>query len=58
MRIGFTKGMILGSILGASVGMMMEDDGMRKRRSKMIRNGRRLARSSSAVIDNLTGMFR
>lgn len=58
MRIGFTKGMIVGSILGASVGMMMEDNGMRKRRGRMMRTGRRLVRASSDVIDNFSGMFR
>jgi len=57
MRGGFSKGMIIGSILGASVGMMMEGDGMRRRR-RMVKNGRRIMRASSDVIDNITDMFR
>lgn len=57
MRGRFSKGMIIGSILGASVGMMMEGDGMRRRR-RMMKNGRRLMRASSEVIDNITDMFR
>lgn len=57
MRGGFSRGMIIGSILGASVGMMMEGDGMRRRR-RMMKNGRRLMRASSEVIDNITDIFR
>lgn len=58
MRSGFSKGMVIGSILGASMGIMMDNGGMSKRRSKMMRNGRRFVRASSDVIDNFTGIFR
>jgi len=58
MRGGFTRGMLIGSVIGASIGVMMEGDGMKKRRVRMVKNGKRMARASSDLIDNFTDIFR
>lgn len=58
MRGGFTRGMILGGVLGASIGVMMEGDGMKRRRVRMMKNGRKMVRVSSDLIDNFTDIFR
>jgi hypothetical protein len=58
MRGGFTRGMLIGGVLGASIGVMMEGDGMKKRRVRMMKNGRKMVRASSDLIDNFTGIFR
>lgn len=50
--------MLIGGVLGASIGVMMEGDGMKKRRVRMMKNGRKMVRASSDLIDNFTGIFR
>lgn len=58
MRGGFAKGLIVGSIIGASMGMMMDNGNMSKNRKRMARNGRNIVRSSSDLISDVVRLFR
>ena len=58
MRGGFTKGMIVGSIIGISMSMMMDTGDMSKRKRRMLKNGRSVFRSSSDLINDVARMFR
>lgn len=59
MRTGFTRGLVIGSLIGASVSMMMNPDMMKARnRKKMMKNGRNLVRKSGNVISDVISMFR
>lgn len=56
---GFTKGLIIGGIIGAAASMMMEPGMMNnKTRRKMIKNGRNLVRSSGNIIGEVIDIFR
>lgn len=57
MRGSFTKGIIVGSIVGASVGMMLDNDMVMKRKRKMMKQGRRMMRASSEVIGNIVSLM-
>ncbi|NSW89170.1 MAG: YtxH domain-containing protein [Firmicutes bacterium] len=59
MLNGFTKGLIVGSILGASISMMMEPDIMKRRNKKrMIRAGRNFLRRTGNIISDVVDAFR
>lgn len=59
MNSGFTRGLIVGSILGASVSVMMNADKMNGRaKRRMMRNGRDLLRRSGGIIGDMVGLFR
>lgn len=59
MQNGFTKGLLLGSIIGASVSMMMNPDVLKNRtRKRMMRNGRGLFRKSGHIIGDVVELFR
>lgn len=58
MRGGFAKGLIVGSIIGASMGMMMDNGNMSKNRKRMAKNGRNFVRSSSDLINDVVRLFR
>lgn len=58
MRGGFTKGMIVGSIVGMSMGMMMDNGNMTKSKRRMMKSGRNALRSSSDLISDVIRMFR
>jgi hypothetical protein len=59
MNSGFTKGLFIGSIIGASVSMMMNNDMMRpKTRKRMMRTGRTLLKRSSGIIGDVVDIFR
>lgn len=59
MQGGFTKGLIIGSVVGAMVSMMMEPDMMKRRtRKKMMRSGRNFLRRSGHIIGDVIEMFR
>ena len=58
MRGGFTKGLIVGSIIGASMGIMMDNGNMKKSRKRMMRNGRNVLKSSSDIVSDVIRMFR
>lgn len=56
---GFTKGLIIGGILGAAASMMMEPGMMNnKTRRKLMRNGRNLVRSSGSLLGDVVDIFR
>jgi gas vesicle protein len=59
MNKGFTKGLIIGSIMGASVSMMM-NAGMAKdrNRKKMMKSGRNFFKKSGHLIGDIVSMFR
>lgn len=59
MNNGFTKGLLVGSIIGASISMMMNPDMMAGRnRKKMMRNGRSFLRRSGHIIGDVVDMLR
>lgn len=58
MRGGFTKGIIVGSIIGASMSMMMDNGNMSKKRRRMIKNGRSAWKSSADLIGDVVRMFK
>lgn len=59
MRSGFVKGMVVGSIIATSVGMMMNSDVMSsKSRRRMIRGGRSFIRKSGNLISDVADIFR
>ncbi|WP_010248048.1 hypothetical protein [Acetivibrio cellulolyticus] len=56
---GFAKGMIIGSMLGASVGMAMNSDVMGNRsRKRMKRRGLDLMRKSGSIIGDVMSLLR
>lgn len=59
MNRGFTRGLIVGSIVGASVSMMMNADMMKGRnRRKMMKSGRNFLKKSGYLIGDIVNMFR
>lgn len=59
MNSRFTKGLMLGSIIGTSLGMIMNPDMLSGRsRRKAMRTGKRFLRNSGHVIGNVVDMFR
>jgi gas vesicle protein len=59
MRNGFTKGLVIGSLIGASVSMMMNPDMMRNMsRRGMMKNGRSFMRKSGHFIGDVIDMLR
>lgn len=59
MQNGFTRGLLIGSIIGASVGMMMNQDMMKnKTRRRLMRGGRNLLRRSGSLVGDVVEMFK
>lgn len=59
MRGGFTRGLIIGSIVGASVSMMMNPDMMKTRgRRKMMKRGRNFLRKSGGFVEDVMDLLR
>jgi gas vesicle protein len=59
MNGGFTKGLIVGGIVGASVSMMMNNDTMKGRsRRKMMRSGKSILRNTGTLVGDIVEMFR
>ncbi|HHV99533.1 MAG TPA: YtxH domain-containing protein [Clostridiaceae bacterium] len=59
MNNGFTKGLIIGGLIGASVSMVMSPGGMKNRtRKKMMRTGRAMMRKSGNLIADMIDVFR
>ena len=55
----FAKGMIIGSMIGASVGMAMNSDAMSNRSKKrMRRKGMDLMRKSGTIIGDVMSLLR
>ncbi|HHW48937.1 MAG TPA: YtxH domain-containing protein [Clostridiaceae bacterium] len=56
---GFRKGLIIGGLIGASIGMMMGPEVMNSRtRKKMMRSGRNMLRRSGNIISDVIELFR
>ncbi|MCX7745345.1 MAG: YtxH domain-containing protein [Clostridia bacterium] len=59
MNGGFTKGLIVGGIIGASVSMMSGQNRMKGRtKRKMMRAGRNLLKRSGNILGDVVEMFR
>ena len=59
MRNGFMKGVMVGGIVAASVGFMMNTDMISGRtKRKMIRGGRNLLRKTGHIMIEVSEMFR
>ncbi|HEX2947239.1 MAG TPA: YtxH domain-containing protein [Clostridia bacterium] len=59
MRSGFVKGVVVGSLVAASVSMMMNSDMMSSRtKRRMMRGGRSFIRKSGNLISDVAEMFR
>lgn len=57
--MSFTKGMLIGGIVGASLSMMMNSDMYSKRnRRKTMKKGMRLIKRSGGIISDVTDIFR
>ena len=46
----FTKGLIIGSIIGASIGMMVDNNEMRRKSTRMMKNGKDIIRNINDII--------
>lgn len=56
---GFTKGFLIGGVIGAAVSMVMEPDMLKsKSRRRMAKNGRQLLRKSGHVISDVIDLIR
>ncbi|HOM02546.1 MAG TPA: YtxH domain-containing protein [Acetivibrio sp.] len=60
MRSNFTRGLIIGSLIGASVGMAMNSDTMMSNRTrrKMRRKGMDFVKKSGDLISDMVELFR
>lgn len=59
MRNGFTKGLVIGSLIGASVSMIMNPDMTRNMgRRRMMKNGRSFLRKSGHILGDVVEMLR
>ncbi len=59
MQNGFFKGVVVGSLVAASVSMMMNPDMMSsKSRRRMMRGGKSFIRKSGNLISDVADMFR
>ena len=59
MHNGFSKGLLIGSIIGASVSVMANSDVMRPgNRKKMMRAGKAFMRRSGSIIGNVADILR
>lgn len=60
MNSGFTRGLVVGSIIGASVSMIMNNNNMMqpRNRRKMMRTGKALLRKSGGIISDVVDVFR
>ena len=59
MNGGFTKGLIIGSMIGASVGMAIKANMMKDRsRRKMMNAGRDFLRKTGTIIGDVIDVFR
>lgn len=58
MRSGFTSGIIIGGIVGATMSMIANQDiNINKIGKRMVRVGRNVCRKSRRMISDITGMM-
>jgi gas vesicle protein len=59
MRSGFTRGLLIGGIIGASVSMMTGNNMVKPRtRKRMMKSGRSFMRKSGDIIGDVVELFR
>lgn len=59
MMRGFTRGLIVGGLIGASVSMIANSDMINGRsRKKMMRSGKNFLRKSGHIVGDVVDMFR
>lgn len=59
MRNGFMKGVMVGGLVAASIGFMMNSDMMSGRaRRKMIKSGRHILRKTGNIMSEVADLFR
>ena len=59
MRGGFSRGLLIGGIIGASVSMLSGAGGVKSRKSRrMLKAGRNLIRKSGNVVEDVVDLFR
>jgi len=59
MITGFTKGLFVGSIIGSSIGMVINNDMIgHKKRHHMMKSGRQLLRRTGFLINDVVSLFR
>lgn len=58
MHSNFTKGLLVGSIIGASVVMMKPDIVKNSTKRRMMKGGRTFFRKSGSIISDVVDLFR
>jgi gas vesicle protein len=59
MRGRFTRGLLIGGLIGASISMLSNPQGMKNRNNRrMMRTGRNLLRKSGNVVEDVIDLFR
>lgn len=59
MRGGFTRGLVIGGLIGASIGMIKNSDMMKPRsRRRMMRTGRNMIRRTSHALGDVIDLLR
>lgn len=59
MENGFTKGLIIGGLIAASLGMAINSDLMSARgRKKMMKSGRKFLRRTGSMMNGVVGVFK
>lgn len=59
MHSGFTKGLVVGGIIGASLSVLMNSDYMNPRtKRKMMRTGRTILKRSGGILGDVVDIFR
>lgn len=58
MKTGFTSGMIIGGIVGATVSMMVNGDiNMKRTKKRIMRMGRDVFKKSRRIVSDLSSMM-
>lgn len=58
MKNGFTSGMLIGGIVGATMSMMMNHDiDMHKTKKRMMRMGRNMYKRSRRIVSDISDMM-
>ncbi|HEY9063201.1 MAG TPA: YtxH domain-containing protein [Pseudobacteroides sp.] len=59
MRGGFTRGLVIGGLIGASIGMIKNSDMMKPRsRRRMMRAGRNMIRRTGNALGDVIDLLR
>lgn len=59
MRSRFTRGLLIGGLIGASISMLTNSEGMRSNKNRrMMKAGRNLLRKSGNVVEDVVDLFR